>query len=112
MKVEQGEIVEVNFNLPQGFLPHPVIVLSNDDINEYEQSFIGVMLSSKDYKDEYSFFITNEMLVKEPRNKYQARCHLISFFQTKEVISKHGKIKKAYLKDIIEYIFKITFSVE
>ena len=99
MRVEQGEIVEVSFNLPQGFLPHPVIVLSNNDINTYEQSFIGVMLSSKDYDDEYSYFITNEMVTKKPRNKYQVRCHLISFFQTKEVLSKHGKIKKSYLKD-------------
>jgi hypothetical protein len=105
MKIEQGEIVEVNFNLPQGYLPHPVIVLSNNDINEFEQSFIGVMLSLKDYDDEYSYFITDEMLTKKPRDKYQARGHLISFFQTTEVLSKHGKMKKEYLKKLIKHIF-------
>jgi len=112
MKIEQGEIVEVNFNLPQGYLPHPVIVLSNNDINEYEQSFIGVMLSSKDYDDEYSYFITDEMLTKKPRDKYQARCHLISFFQTIEVLSKHGKMKKEYLKKLIKHIFETTFTTD
>ena len=40
MRVEQGEIVEVNFLLPDGkFKPHPVIVLSNNDINQFEEGF-------------------------------------------------------------------------
>jgi hypothetical protein len=26
MRVAQGEIVEVSFNLPQGYLPHPAVV--------------------------------------------------------------------------------------
>ena len=112
MKVEQGEIVEVNFNLPQGLLPHPVIVISNNEINENELSFIGVMLSSKDYDDEYTFFLTNDMLTKKPRKKYQVRCHLISFFQEKEVISKHGKVKKEFLKMIINHIFETSFLVD
>ncbi len=47
MPVEQGEIVEVNFLLPDGqFKPHPVIVLSNNHINEYEEAFIGINLKS------------------------------------------------------------------
>ena len=55
MAVYQGEIVEVNFQLPDGkFKPHPVIVVSNNDINEYEDGFIGVMLSSVTKEDNYT----------------------------------------------------------
>ncbi len=112
MKVAQGEIVEVSFNLPQGYLPHPAVVLSNNEIIENEESFVAVMLSSKDYDDEYSFFITDEMLTQKPKIKYQARCHLISFFKEKEVLSKHGKLKKEHLKKLIDFIHQTTFQVE
>ena len=40
MAIDQGEIVEVNFHIPNNrFKPHPVIVISNNDINEYEDAF-------------------------------------------------------------------------
>jgi hypothetical protein len=47
MKVYQGEIVEVNFLLPNGeFKPHPTIVISCNLVSEIEDAFIGVMISS------------------------------------------------------------------
>jgi mRNA-degrading endonuclease toxin of MazEF toxin-antitoxin module len=112
MRVTQGEIIEVSFNLPQGYLPHPAVVLSNTEIIEYEESFVAVMLSSKDYDDEYSFFITEDMLSQKPKIKYQARCHLISLFKEKDVLSKHGKLKKEHLKKLIQFIHQTTFKVD
>ena len=39
MKVNQWEIVEVNFQMPnKRFLPHPALVISNNDLFEDEES--------------------------------------------------------------------------
>jgi len=52
---EQREVVEVEFRLPSdGILKkHPVIVISNSEINETEEGFVAVMMtSSEKYKDD------------------------------------------------------------
>jgi hypothetical protein len=110
--VSQGEIVEVSFRLPDGtFKPHPVIVLSNVNIHIYENCFIGVMLSTSTIDDEFSFWLTNEMLSKKPKNQGQARCHLISLFLFSEIQGTHGRVKNQYFPDIISKINKSVFHV-
>ena len=56
MGYSRGEIVEVKFRLPpDGRLEeHPVVVLSNSEINNYELGFTGVMMSTTNPDDEYS----------------------------------------------------------
>ncbi len=114
MPVEQGEIVEVNFLLPDGqFKPHPVIVLSNNNhINVYEEAFIGVMMSSSAPDDDYSFGLENKMLTKQPKKPCKVRCHLISLIPENQIIGKHGSIKKQYLKKLIEKINECVFNVD
>ena len=109
MTISQGDIVEVNFRLPEGFKPHPVIVVSNNDINEYEDAFIGVMLSSSMKYDDYSFVLENEMLTKIPKVKTQVRCHLISLIPENEILGRHGIINKKYLSQLINKIKLIIF---
>lgn len=48
-KVNQGEIVEVPFELPDGsILPHPALVLSNEYLQDYEDGlFYAVLISTK-----------------------------------------------------------------
>ena len=68
MSIRQREIIEVNFRLPGGALkPHPVIVLSNNQINEYEDAFVCIMLSGSNIDDNYSFHLENNMLTKIPK---------------------------------------------
>ncbi|MBI4647121.1 MAG: type II toxin-antitoxin system PemK/MazF family toxin [Bacteroidia bacterium] len=56
MKVSRGEIVEVNYPLPKGiFKPHPVIVLSDSNVNDFEEAFICAMISGVDVNDEFTF---------------------------------------------------------
>ena len=113
MSIYQGDIVEVNFRLPEGkFKPHPVIIISNNDINEYEDGFIAVMLSSSPKEDNYSYFIEDYMFTKKPKIKTQVRCHLISLIPESEIIGKHGNVKKEYLKDIILKITQEVFSID
>lgn len=48
-RVNQGEIVEVPFELPDGsILPHPALVLSNEYLQDYEDGlFYAVLISTK-----------------------------------------------------------------
>ncbi len=51
----QRDVVEVEFRLPSdGRLEkHPVIILSNEEINNGESGFVAVMMTSQDrYKDD------------------------------------------------------------
>ncbi len=113
MKVNQGEIVEVNFLLPDGKTkPHPTIVLSNNDINIYEEAFIGVMISSTAPDDNYSFWLDNNMVTKSPNKRCQVRCHLISLIPENQVIGKHGSIKKQYLKELLIKINECVFVID
>ena len=111
MKVEQGEIVEVNFYISEhGFEPHPCLVLSNNNINKYEDFCIVVMLSTTKRNDDYSYHIEDYMLTKRPKKKGQVRCHLIAMASKAGILSRYGRFKKQYLTEIIEQIKSTVFS--
>jgi mRNA-degrading endonuclease toxin of MazEF toxin-antitoxin module len=113
MRVYQGEIVEVNFLLPSGeFKPHPTIVISNNLVNEQEDAFIGVMISSSAPNDEFTFLLSDEMLTKPTKRPCQVRTQLISLIPENQVVAKHGVIRKQYLRAVIEKIFETALSVE
>lgn len=113
--ISQRDIVEVPFNLPQGVRHHPVIVLSSDDAIQQEEAFVGLMMTTDQVNDLYTFEITSDMLTKPLKEKYcQARLHLISFFRTKEIISTsniNSKIKAEHFKQLIKQINEITFGI-
>lgn len=49
-KVSQWEVVEVNFQMPDGrFLPHPALVVSNDELFLDEEFFYAVLMTIKNY---------------------------------------------------------------
>lgn len=91
MGIKQRQIVEVEFRLPPDgkFKRHPCIVLSNEEINDEEEAFVAVMLTSEpNYRgDEYSFEISNEMLNKPHNLAFcAARIHLVGNFLYKDII--------------------------
>ena len=71
MKIYQREILFVDCYIPNdGLTKHPVLVISNDDINEYENHFVGVMLSSSEnFNDNYSFWLEDKMLTKKMKKR-------------------------------------------
>lgn len=113
MKINQGEIIEVNFLLPNGETkPHPTIVISNNIVNEYEDAFIGVMISSSAPNDEFTYMLTNDMLTKPTRKPCQVRTQLISLIPESQIMKKHGKIKKQFLQEIIDKIYNNVLNIE
>lgn len=119
MKVTQRDIIFINYELPNGdYQPHLALVLSNDDINEYEGYYLTVMLSFTPVEDNYTYLVSAEMFnfdfkarLKSPQHKPQVRCHLISAIREDELfISKRfGTIKQAYYDQIVQQISEVVF---
>jgi hypothetical protein len=112
--ISQRDIVEVAFELPQGRLRHPVIVLSNDDAINLEQFFIGIMMTTEDIDDEYSFPIEDYMLNKPLTAKSQVRLHLIGWFSVDQVIKTsyyNHIIKIDFFRELIRQVNQNTFGI-
>lgn len=113
MNVEQRDIVEVNFRLPDGtFKPHPVVVISSKLMHELEPGFIGVMASSKDYEDEFCFELQSYMLTQAPKTKCIVKCHLISMFSDKDILGRYGKVKREFFIPLMRHILSTTFVID
>ena len=117
MSVRQRQIVEVAFRLPPDgkAMNHPCVVLSNNEINNEEQGFVAVMMTSEPrYKDDlYSFEVSDNMLTKPHRKSFCAvRLHLIGNFLYDDVIpnSNSGtEMKIDTFNRMLTQINRITF---
>jgi mRNA-degrading endonuclease toxin of MazEF toxin-antitoxin module len=110
----QRDIVEIWFDEDFGG-NHPAIVISNELVQEVEGYFVCVMMTSTNHDDEFSFVITDDMLVK-PLNKdfCEARCHLIQFVPKEDVItnSHNNQMKVESFRNLINKITSTTFSTK
>jgi hypothetical protein len=113
MAINQRDIVEVPFNLPQGIRVHPAIVLSTNDAIVQEGCFIALMMTTDQTTDEYSFELKDTMLSKNlPVRFCQARVHLISLFnQTEAIPNRHynTRIKEKFFYQIIDAVMEKAF---
>ncbi len=111
--VHQRDIVEIAFG--NGIDNHPAIVLSNALVQEVEGAFVCVMMTSKDYDDEFSFKIDDTMVVKPLSRKHcEARCHLIQYVEMESIIinSHNNQLKIDPFKKLIKKINDTTFSMK
>ncbi len=110
MKVNQRDIVELNFELPNGKLKvHPALVISNQHVLDAEDIFYAVMISTKEYNDEFTFELTNTMLTKPLTKKSFVKCQLLQSYTSSEVISKISSVKPSYFEQIKQVIFDKVF---
>ncbi|MBC7587535.1 MAG: type II toxin-antitoxin system PemK/MazF family toxin [Chitinophagaceae bacterium] len=100
----------MNFQLPNGkFKAHPALVVSNQNVLDIEDIFYAVMISSKEYNDEFTFELTNVMLTKPLSKTSYVKCQLLQSYTINEVISKISSIKPQYFEQIKQTIFKTVF---
>ena len=110
MKVNQRDIVELHFELPNGsFKTHPALVISNQNVLDAEDIFYAVMISSKNYNDEFSFEITNSMLSKPLSKASYVKCQLLQSYTVNEVISRISSLKLPYFNEVKKIIFDTVF---
>lgn len=110
MKVLQRDIVELNFELPDGrFKVHPALVVSNENVLDTEDIFYAVMISSKPFNDDFTFELNDNMLTKPLSKKSFVKCQLLQSYSISEVISKISSVKQIYFEKIKKQIFDTVF---
>ena len=110
MKVNQRDIVEVNFLFPNGQMkPHMAVVVSNDELNENEDFFYLAMISSKNYNPQYTFELEDNMLSTPLKLRSYVICQLISGYTERDVIKKCSRVNKSDFIEIVEKIKKTIF---
>lgn len=107
----QGDIVLVNFPLPAGLKLHPAVIVSNEEVYETEECYIGIMITSSKIRDNFSFEISNEMLTKPLDQQSQVRCQLIALINENEIEKKISRIKKEPFINLVRKINSTVFKI-
>ena len=114
MKYKQADIVEINFMLPDfQFKPHFAVIVSNEVLNEKEDFFYLVLISSKTYFPEYSFHLTNDMIKSSIHFKFSKesyiKCQIITSDKLHGVIRKVGRMEEPYFSQMVDKIIASIF---
>lgn len=102
--VEQREIVEVPFVMPDGnVLPHPALVISRNELQEDEDGmFYAVLVSTKNHHPEYTIRIEDEWLNKPMGKKSYFITHLVNMFNVEDVVQRSNTfIKQVHFERVI-----------
>lgn len=108
---QQGDIVLVNFPLPDGFKLHPAVIVSSDEVYETEECYIGIMITSSKIRDNFSFELSNEMLSKPLDQQSQVRCQLIALINENEIEKRISRIKKESFINLVRKINSTVFKI-
>ncbi|WP_295118088.1 type II toxin-antitoxin system PemK/MazF family toxin [uncultured Chitinophaga sp.] len=116
MKVSQRDV----FLLPhplgnENGEPHPHIVLSTNDANHCEETFIAVMFTSSTFTvDEYSFKLDNSMFEKPLQKEYShVRIHLVCLAVNEAILShKLNRMKAGAFDNLMKEIGEMLFEFE
>lgn len=117
MALKRGDIIEVYFDFPKqnNSIPHPAIIISNQDVYGTEEGYVCVMMtSSENFIDKFTFEITDDML-ERPNNKEfsQARCHLVTFVWESQLYDQNNAkntLKSTAIDRLIAHINEHTFN--
>jgi hypothetical protein len=114
MTYQRGDIVELPLILPPDnkVKPHPVVIISNEDVHEGDDCYIGVMLTHSKEIDVFTFELSNEMFVKFNSDKYaQARCHLVTYFLKSHITADYkNRMKENSVNQLAEHVFNSALS--
>jgi mRNA-degrading endonuclease toxin of MazEF toxin-antitoxin module len=94
---------------------HPFIVLSTKEANEYEKTFVAVMVTSSDiYRDDFSFELTDGMFDGPlPKKDSHVRMHLLTLCIEKHIKGPRiNRMKPAYFKQLMKSIGDLIFNYD
>ena len=113
MKYHQRDIVEVNFLFPDGtYKPHPAIIISNDVLQEDEEGllYLGLISSNDKINPQYSYALTDEMLVGHSFAKPSlVKCQIIAGYVERDIYRRLGSIKEQYFNEIVDKTIESIF---
>jgi len=115
MSVEQRDVYLFPPMHDSSLANHPFIVLSTKAANEYESTFIAVMITSSiKFHDDFSFDLRDEMF-EHPLEKggSHARMHLVTLCLEQEIIGPRiNRMKPFYFKELMAAIGDLVFGYE
>ena len=110
MKYSQRDIVEINFLFPDGrTLPHPAVIVSNDQLQQDEGFIYLCLISSKDYNPEYCYTLKDEMLTKSLAKQSFVKCQILVGDVERDVIRKISRMKLPYFDEMIDKVINSIF---
>lgn len=94
---------------------HPFIVLSTEDANSHERTFIAVMMTGSEFtRDDYSFELNDSMFefqLKKPG--CHARMHLVTLCLDEKIIgNKVNTMKEFYFNQLMKSIGDLVFNYD
>jgi len=111
MKINQRDIVNVNFNFPDGRSKnHFAIVVSNNELTESEGFVYLVLITSKDYNSDYYYELDNNMFNNFfLMRKSYVKCHILMTTMDYILPDRMGTIKKSFFDEIVAKIVTSIF---
>lgn len=94
---------------------HPFIVLSVEEANNHERTFIAVMITSSQItKDNYSFELDDSMFeYRLDRTGCHARMHLVTLCLNGQIMgNKVNTMKEFHFKELMKSIGDLVFNYE
>ncbi|HWK07309.1 MAG TPA: type II toxin-antitoxin system PemK/MazF family toxin [Puia sp.] len=94
---------------------HPFIVLSTREANEYEGTFVAVMITSSTvFHDDLSFDLEDEMFENPlPKKNSHARMHLITLCINEHIKgARINRMKPIYFKQLMKSIGDLVFNYD
>ena len=102
----QGDVVYLNDPslLPDlTELTHPFVIISSDVSNRNEKWYTGLMMTSSAQKDKFTFPCDNIMFESPlKKDNCQIRIYLTTSFPESYISKLYTKMKKQFLKNLIE----------
>jgi hypothetical protein len=114
MKYSQRDAVMVTMQLPSGEVEtHPFLILSCRSANSMEDFYTGVMMTSKEKIDMFSFEISDSMF-EAPVNKHgkQIRLYIIAGFMEAKIERWINKMKTVHFKAVVEQVKSFVLCVD
>lgn len=85
-------------------LSHPVLLIGNDNYG-YEEYYIGVIMSSTEYKDRYSYHCNDDMFDRPLFESGSCiRQNLIVGLRLDEIKKMVNQMKKPFLREVLKNI--------
>lgn len=111
MAVDQREIVEIPFVMPDGeVLPHPALVISHDDLQYLEPGmFYALLVSSKNHYPEVTIPIQPEWLSRPMQKDSYFVTHLLGMYKESEIIKRTNTfLKQRYFDYVVNRIIDVV----
>ncbi|MEX0779950.1 MAG: hypothetical protein WD491_07870 [Balneolales bacterium] len=110
MPYEKRQIIELPFHGGN----HPAVIISVEDVYHREGYYICLMITTSPARDEFSFVLSDEDMMKPMAEPSQVRLHLIGCFSDADVISNANRntMKIEAFDRMIDYMAEKVFGTE